>query len=57
MVTFLPFRAYNTDNQQIIDTIFCFYRFDSFRANNDLKNTTLMKAAIRLGPIAHLRRA
>ena len=36
---------------------YCFYRFDSFRANNDLYNTTSMKTAIRLGPIAHLRRA
>ena len=35
----------------------CFYRFDSFRANYNIYNTTSMKTAVRLGPIAHLRRA
>ena len=31
--------------------------FDSFRAIYDIYNTTSMKTAVRLGPIAHLRRA
>ena len=35
----------------------CFYRFDSYRANYNIYNTTSMKTAVRLGPIAHLRRA
>ena len=36
---------------------YCFYMFDSFRANYNIYNTTSMKTAVRLGPIAHLRRA
>ena len=36
---------------------YCFYMFDSSKANYDIYNTTSMKTAVRLGPIAHLRRA
>ena len=31
---------------------YCFYMYNSFRANNDFKNTTSMKTAVRLGPIS-----